>query len=451
MNLKQDQIRRLCNWRRAVCFLWSGLLLSWVCTTATDAQQLGDPKIGLQVDLKRLQANGIRKITGKYLTLFTDLPSSEAVDELGEVFDQATKQWADYFKVSKLADFHATGFLIKDLDRFKRAQVIPQGMPAFKNGYTYGNKTFWMYEQPSEYMRRQLMIHEGTHAFLFSNLGEQIPAWYNEGMAELFASHQWKQGALQTRVTIKDRDDAPFWGRTKMVNEKLAAGNRLTVAEIQELRRQAFLKVEPYAWAWAISAFLDGHPDFQERFRKLPEAIRKNSNLNTVFADQFSSDGRQLEEQWRAYLHDLDYNIRPASTKIDYNPAPVERSSLRKISAERGWQNSGIKIEAGKTYLIRSKGRFVVRESMINGRKTAWPCEPNGVTLRYYRGRPLGELVGVVQPANGIIKFQDQFAIGLSSKQTFKVGGTLFVRANESPAELDDNSGAFLLSVVEVD
>ena len=35
------------------------------------------------------------------------------------------------------------------------------------------------------------MLHEGTHAFIFSHLGDQIPPWFNEGLAELFASHRW--------------------------------------------------------------------------------------------------------------------------------------------------------------------------------------------------------------------------------------------------------------------
>ncbi len=36
---------------------------------------------------------GFRRLTGQHLTLITDLPSAEAVDELPAVFDQAVPQW----------------------------------------------------------------------------------------------------------------------------------------------------------------------------------------------------------------------------------------------------------------------------------------------------------------------------------------------------------------------
>src|SRR5664279_4771397 len=44
-------------------------------------------------DDARIKAAGIRKLSGEHLTLYTDLPSTRAVDELPALFDQAYSQW----------------------------------------------------------------------------------------------------------------------------------------------------------------------------------------------------------------------------------------------------------------------------------------------------------------------------------------------------------------------
>ena len=430
----------------------------FVCLTVTlgllaglaQGQTLDDPKIGLKVDEDKLRANRIRKISSDHLTLFTDLPEEKEVDELGKVFDEAVKQWRTYFGLSGFNRFHATGFLIKDKSRFIRAGVIPASLPEFKNGYTYGFKTFWMYDQPSHYMRRQLMLHEGTHAFLFSTHSGDIAAWYNEGMAEWFAAHKWSEGKLTTGLTIADRDDAPYWGRTKVIRDAMEKDSALTFSEIRNLPGSAFLRVDPYGWVWAATTFMNSHPEYKERFRKLPRSIT-SKGIDKSFEELFASDMARIEEQWAAFLHDLDYGVDGLSARIQYDEAKVERGTLRSLAADKSWQNSGIKVTAGKNYLIRSKGRFVIRESLINGKQTAWPCETNGVTIEYYRGQPLGKLMAVVKPdkAGSRIDFEKQIPVGLSHTLKSPVSGTLFFRVNETPAGLSDNSGSLLISVVE--
>lgn len=416
------------------------------------AQELDDPAIGLKVDQSRLTANRIRKLSGKHLVLFTDLPSENSVDELPIVFDQAVKHWSDYFGVADKG-LLAVGFLIKDRERFLRAGVFPNNLPEFKNGYTFGKRTFWIYDQPSPYMRRQLLIHEGTHVFLFSRISVDVPAWYNEGMAEWFGAHRWDGKTLRTRFVVEDRDDAPYWGRVRKVREAVEDGNALSVRDVMELKNESFLRVEPYTWVWALTAFLDRHPDYQTRFRKLADDLHGGKNINQAFENSMRADWSTMEEQWRAFLNDVDYGVRAADTKIEYDVAKKQNKNLPVIVATKSWQNSGIRVESGKSYWIRSKGRYVIGESVVEGRKTAWPCEPNGISLEYYRGQPLGKLMMVVKPDRdgALMRFDQSVPVGLSLKWKADFSGTIFFRVNESPAGLKDNSGTLLVSVVELD
>ena len=60
------------------------------------------------------------------------------------------------------------------------------------------------------------------------------------------------------------------------------------------------------------------------------------------------------------------------------------------VAADRGWQSSGVRVDAGKSYRLRAAGRYQVAD-----RPQPWPCEPGGVSIRYYRGRPLGILLAI--------------------------------------------------------
>ena len=54
----------------------------------------------LQIDERKVAAARIRKLPGKHVTLYTDLPPSEEIDRLPEVFDQALpvdhNAWCDW-------------------------------------------------------------------------------------------------------------------------------------------------------------------------------------------------------------------------------------------------------------------------------------------------------------------------------------------------------------------
>ena len=135
----------------------STLLAIWPTVAAAIAPE---PRA---IDESRVQAAGIRKLVGQRLTLYTDLPSSPAVDELPAVFDQAFPQWCAYFAVDEKdhADWRMTGRLMKDKLRFVAAGLLPDDLPPFLNGYCR-HRDLWLYDKTSDYYRRHLLLHEGT-------------------------------------------------------------------------------------------------------------------------------------------------------------------------------------------------------------------------------------------------------------------------------------------------
>ena len=121
------------------------------------------------------------------------------------------------------------------------------------------------------------------------------------------------------------------------------------------------------------------------------------------------------------------------------------------VAADRGWQNSGLRLESGVTYRLRASGRY-----QVANQPQIWWCEPSGVSIRYYHGQPLGILLAAVRPdpagpgptdaPSALIR---PSAIGLGADLTPKQSGTLFLRINDSAGELGDNAGTLEVEVTE--
>jgi hypothetical protein len=82
----------------------------------------------------------------------------------------------------------------------------------------------------------------------------------------------------------------------------------------------------------------------------------------------------------------------------------------------------------------------------------AWPCEPGGVTIEYVDGHPLGMLLGAVVEDDAAARpaeagLAEPVTIGLGAEITPRASGTLYLRVNDSAANLGDNRGALTIEV----
>jgi hypothetical protein len=417
------------------------LLVAWLCCIALAGQAAAQapPR---QLDLRQLEAAGLRVLEGRHMRLVTDLPPSPAVDELPAVFDAALPQWAEYFDVplARLNDAHWQGFLVKDRGVFATLGLMPAERPDFISGYANGWE-FWLVEQPSEYYRRHLVLHEGTHAFMITQLGGAGAPWYMEGMAELLGTHEWRDGRLQLGAMPAHRDDVPMWGRIKLIREAVEAGEAWPLARVLQVNNRRSMDTNEYAWTWLLASLLDGHPDYQGRFREL-RGLATDPRFNDKFKALFADDWRELNDEWMSTVVAVDYGYDiPRMAIAEAESAPVESASRRsRITADRGWQSAGWVLRGGESYRVSASGRYqLVRDG------ESWPCEPGGVTLEYYDGRPAGVLLGAlryVDPTGGPSStFARPIVIGLERTMTPERDAVLYVRVNDDPAGVGANRG----------
>ncbi len=406
---------------------------------------LAPPTFGqrLPIDEQLIQAAGLRLLRSEHMLLITDIRGRDDIDELGKVFDQAVPQWCEYFGVSPLNTdrWRAVACLIGDKDKFQQAQLLPGDLPPFPAGYQRGGD-IWLFVQPGDYYTRHLLLHEGTHAFMEEFLGGFGPPWYAEGMAELLALHRWKDQVLHIRQPAADREAFPYWGRVKIIRQASQEGRAISMDEVMEISNESFRQVESYAWAWAACEFFDSHPDFQATFRKLKSTARLEPEIfNRTFRSQLNEHWNAVQNQWQWMIEEIDYGYDVARAK----PVPVAdrrtdgAMTTLSVSAERGWQATGIAVEIGQILRFESDGEFQIKHD-----GQAWPCQADGITLEYYRGHPLGRLMAAVNVERQIAPM---IHVGRENEIRFEQAGQLYLRVNESPAHWQDNRGVLTVRV----
>jgi len=417
----------------------------------TNANSPPNPAAAVPVNEALIASAGIRKLTGRHVVIYTDLAASPAVDELPQVFDQAVPQWAEYFSIphdkTSADPWHVVGHLISDKQKFLSTGLLPRDLPPFLHGYQRGHQ-IWIYEQPSEYYRRHLLVHEGTHAFMRQFLGSTGPPWYMEGLAELLGTHRWADNQLTIAHTPRHRDEVPYWGRVKIVRDLVEQNQAKMLGPIMDQAAGEFLRVDAYGWSWAAATFLDRHPRYRERFRALHAQVGE-PQFSQIVRDEFAEDWGELTEEWQLFVLNLDYGYDLAREAVVFAAAtpPQQLTDPLTIRADRGWQSTGLQLKADVEYTISAAGRFVVEDE-----PEPWWCEPNGVTIRYHQGRPLGILLYAIRPEpaqSGLTALAQPGEIGVGRIITPKQTGTLFLRINDSPAELADNTGSLTVHVKE--
>ena len=391
----------------------------------------------------RLAAAGLATVDGGGFTLVTDVPDSGA--DLPDLLARARPAWDEYFGEVG-GDVLMTAFLMAEPDRFRAAGLLPDDLPPFLTGRQRGRR-FWMYETDGEYFRRALTLHEATHVRMTAGrpAGEKGPLWYLEGMAELFGAHRLADdGALTVRIIPGPEAVAGGWDRIERVRADVAAGYLPGLDDIRAFDDTDFLEGRGYAWAWALCAFLDGHPNYRDRFRDVSNpGVR--GRLNATFDAAFADDRRRIAAEWPLFASELvpNYEREPNAVAFaDGSPLTAERAV--RIDAARGWQSAAVSLAEGGAVEVRADGRFTLADD-----PRPWESTADGISFDYHRGRRLGELQAAVlaDPPGGPVGLNDPVPVGAAGRFVAPRAGTLYLRLNDRPDRRSENRGGVTVTL----
>ncbi len=394
---------------------------------------------------------GFQRVSGRYINVITDLPLDDNLRELPKVFDAAVPYWCKLFgmQLKDVADWHVDAHVMKFRERFRAAGFIPENLPDFPYGFQFGNKV-WVMEQPSEYYRRHLLLHEGTHWFMNRKFGNHGPPWLMEGMAEWLGTHRWDGTKLTMGIIPATRDEVPYWGRTLLIQQQLADGVAPSLEDVLRYSSTAHQEVDAYAWSWAAVLFLRNHPAATKAFDQLlKQPMRPDSTVTRWLFTRLKPEWPQLRCAWNAMVTELEYGFDPGRGFLELHkaakPLDVQGSTLQ-LSVNRTWQSSGVKLTVGEKVVIEATGEY-----SVGNQPKPWRCTAEGVTLEYYRGQPLGKvMLTIAQPDPQEPEFSqplDVISVGSRLELTARQTGELHFRINESNAGLADNSGSLSVTI----
>ncbi len=396
--------------------------------------------------------DGLTRRDGQYVRLTTDLASEEEVQRLVESFDAAVPQWIQFWNLSNsdFASFQVDACVMRDPERFKRQGLIPENVPDFPFGYAQGQQ-IWVHAQPSEYYTRHLMLHEGVHCLAFAAFGGAGPTWYQEGTAELLATHAGTGTELTVNRIPANRQEVPYWGRFKRMAQQRRDGMIPSLSTVMGYQPDLKGNVGTYGWSWAAAMLLHAYPEYREAFFAAAKNGRTvgpgfNRRLERTLGQQLPI----LAARWQVMSQDLDYGFDWSRERVNLSiddPIWDGRSLTATVAADRGWQSAGVRVPRGARLRLKASGEVTLARTT-----RPWISQPRGITFQYHRGRPLGQLLLCVLP--NATDF-DAATVGplpmveLSDEASIDIPqfSWLLFRVNDDVGKLEDNRGHYEVTV----
>lgn len=401
-------------------------------------------------DADAVAQHGIRLYQSRRLKLYTGIEPEQA-ERLPPLLDRLFEEWEDYFGPLPPArdgsDYQLTGYVMRDQQPFRDAGLLPENLPVFAHGKHQGQQ-FWMNDQDHTYYRRHLLFHEATHCYMQAMGGTTIdvPVWYLEGMAELFATHTIDaEGTPHFRVVPDSPEAFVGYGRIEMIDEDVRQGRGLTLPQLAGMSAREFRQLRSsYAWSWVTCLLLDRNPRYREAFREMGQRY-SGEGFTAVRGELLDPLMADFAVEWKLLTRSLEYGHDFEATAIAFRSGmPVDDTAVAvQIDAAAGWQTSGVAVSPETTYSIAATGQVTLADE-----PKPWISEPGGVTIRYAHGQPIGRLLGIVigettdkTPARRYVG--EVFPIGAETTFTPTASGTLYLRVNDFNSELHDNRGEY--------
>lgn len=430
-------------------------------STHVDRMRLADDRP--EINELRLSQNRIQRYESKRLILLSDLPS-ELVSHLPRLADQLFEKLEGHFgKLAEAADgspFQVTGHLIGQENRFQAAGLMPPSAFTIKHG-RHLNYQFWMFNPEEDYYRRHLLFHEFIHCFMTCECGmdDIPPLWYIEGMAEYFATHRVSDtGDPDSEVTfgVLPESEAGYegWGRIAELRRSFpepagTSDQPLPLKPLVDVMPETVLSFDKdlqYASAWGLCWILQNHPAYEAGCAPLAQVRRRQAFLNGLRAFRATHEQR-LRLDWLLVVESLREGFLPtvsfpvhAETPFSLQEVAQNDRTMTLLSA-RDWQDTGLRLQPGDKVKITCSS-----ECQVNDQPKPWISGPQGVSVEYFRGRPLGEVVGILVGHDGNY-ISRRFPVGIESVVNADRACSLWLQVNDSSAARHNNSGSIEVSI----
>jgi len=440
---------------------WSLIVVAVIAVSAAVRAEAAEPTVtAADPTIRSLVASarraGLRVLEGDHIVLITDRPAraGDGVEDLPSIFDEAFVTWCRHADLdpAEHRDWRACGCLVVDRERFHAAGLLPDTVPEFANGFCQRER-FWLADQSNPAYRRHLLLHEGVHAFTLTLRSLDTPPWYTEGIAEYLATHRLDDAGhfVPTPLPLRAAD-AEQLGRIEKLRTLRIAGTCPGLEDVFATAGEHHRDLSAYAASWAAVALLSEHPD-----HATPFAAAERGPLDRAFTERLTRssdwDAERAVRDFDAFTDEIDYGYDFSRSRVDWSAGqPLTTRQEVTVASTRGWQNAGWSLRKTERYRIKATGRCAigVLEQNPTAPSVQLETEAEGISLRWYRGRPLGRLLvaqWVEQPEDGGRPRFVVVADGAEGEFTAVADGVAFCKINEPPGEMADNDGHLTVDI----
>ncbi|MDD3585763.1 MAG: hypothetical protein PHQ75_01160 [Thermoguttaceae bacterium] len=404
------------------------------------------------IDQSCLAELKIRRYTGKHVAFYTDLPATEYLDDFVHTLDDALPELCKHFSLDlpMFEDWHIDAFLMSSKKAFEKTGAL-DGAPDFQFGYSHYDRIF-VIDQKYDYYNCFLLIHELVHSFMHETFGALNPRWYSEGMAESLALHRFEGNTLHLGIIPREKKETPGFKRLETIQKDVRNNAIPAMETIFRYSPDDYRLNVTYSWSWALALFLQNHPKYKGIEAKMPYYMMSPDPMARL-RNMISTQWPRFIADWYDFVGWLDYCYDFEATVIDYTPGNVSseiqnrQGTACSVPANKGWVNSGIRVEAGKTYRLGSTGRIELYDS-----RQMVPSEAGGVSYQYIKGRPRGILLMSIFPESSdrksdFVPWSDTTTVNANRIFKPEYSGTLFLRINDTPGNLSKNRGSLTFHI----
>ena len=256
-------------------------------------------------------ADDTRRFRSREYDITTDLPDPIA-REVADHMDAIAREYNQRFRAYGKRNAQALRLWVFDTREGYDAFLAGHGLDAsgtggmfFRTDSASGLASF-LGDRPLESMLETLR-HEGLHQVAYQRIGDTIPVWLNEGMAE------WFSYALPTRrgfaVGLADPRAVRRLARACDEGALLPLADLLTMTKPEWNRRVNTGEAgSQYDQAWSVVHFL-AHAErgrYQPLLDRLLRAYWMGKNDEQAVNEVFGPDLAPMEAAWHAFLDDLE-------------------------------------------------------------------------------------------------------------------------------------------------
>jgi tetratricopeptide (TPR) repeat protein len=155
----------------------------------------------------------------------------------------------------------------------------------------------------------KVVFHEYSH-FLLGNWSEEMPVWLNEGMAEVYATFQERDGGKSAVLGMLDRNHLGLLQDSPLIPLRELIAIDHTSPTYNEGTRRGVL----YAQSWALVHYLMfGEEARRPQLQAFMSAIRMGTQAEQAFGDAFG-DVSVLDKELRNYIR----RFRFPAIRVDF-------------------------------------------------------------------------------------------------------------------------------------